>query len=284
MPTYSEINNQFATQLQSLYDKAEIRALFHLYAEKKWSIESYRLYLMLNEQMDEALAEVALRDLARMAKGEPIQHILGKADFYGMELVVNSSVLIPRPETEELVDMIIQENKSRESLSILELGTGSGAIAIALAKHLPQAKVTAIDISEKALETASQNAQSQKVEISFLLMDMLNPDASKLSAYDIIVSNPPYIPQQEKETLHCNVKDFEPDLALFVPDAQPLLFYQAIADLGKTKLNPQGKIYCETHHLFHKELQNLFEDGGYQDFISIKDINGRDRIIKACRS
>lgn len=281
MPTYSDISNRFVSQLEPLYDKVEIRALFHLYAQKKWGIEPYRLYLILNDSLDEVQAEVAVRDLERMSKGEPIQYVIGKADFYGLELAVNSSVLIPRPETEELVDLIIKENAERDTLRILDLGTGSGAIAIALAKHLPYAAITAIDISDKALATASQNACSQNVKIDFHKMDIFHLQDEILPNFDIIVSNPPYIPHQEKDSLHCNVRNYEPDLALFVPDDNPLLFYQSIAKIGTMMLNPHGKVYCETHHLFHQQLQCLFEDCGYQDFISVMDINGRDRFIKA---
>lgn len=281
MATYTDLSQQFTETLATLYDEQEIRNIFRLYAEKKWHIAPYQLYLMMRETIEKRHLETAIADLQRMATGEPIQYILGNGDFYNMELEVNPSVLIPRPETEELVDMVIQENCQRTGMRILDLGTGSGAIAIALALNLPNCHVTATDFSENALATAKVNAQNLHANITFQHADMLHPNYTLLGTHDLIVSNPPYIPLSEKETLHTNVKDHEPEMALFVPNDDPLLFYRAIAEIGKHCLSDGGKLYMETHYRFHKAMTNMMHEYGYENVKSIKDINNRDRFITA---
>ena len=279
MATYADLSHQFSDALQPLYEEAEIRGIFRMYAEKKWHLPAHQLYLNINENVDEKRQAETANDLQRLKSGEPIQYVVGVTDFYGMELAVNPSVLIPRPETEELVGLIIYENKEQQPLRILDLGTGSGAIAITLAKKLVHSHITATDFSAEALQTAQANARRHNVDITWLHDDMLHPNYSQLGTYDIIVSNPPYIPLNEKPTLHTNVREHEPGSALFVPNDDPLLFYKAIADIGQHCLCDGGKIYMETHHLFHKELCQLLENYGYTNILALKDINGMDRFL-----
>ena len=279
MATYADLSHQFSDALQPLYEEAEIRGIFRMYAEKKWHLPAHQLYLMINDSVEEQRQAETISDLQRLKAGEPIQYVIGSTDFYGLELMVNPSVLIPRPETEELVDLILNENQQRQPLHILDLGTGSGAIAIALAKHLTNSHITATDFSAEALQTAQANARRHNTDITWLHDDMLHPDYSQLGTYDIIVSNPPYIPLNERDSLHTNVREHEPSTALFVPNDDPLLFYKAIADIGQHCLRDGGKLYVETHHLFHKELSQLFTTYGYQNVRSLKDINGRDRFF-----
>ena len=279
METYADLSQHFSDALQSLYEEAEIRGIFRMYAEKKWHLPAHQLYLNINENVDEKRQAETANDLQRLKSGEPIQYVVGVTDFYDMELVVNPSVLIPRPETEELVDLIIRENGNRRDLQVLDLGTGSGAIAITLAKKLAHSHISATDFSPEALQTAQANARRHNVDITWLHDDMLHPNYSQLGTYDIIVSNPPYIPQSEKSAMHTNVKDHEPGSALFVPDNEPLLFYKAIADIGMHCLRNGGRIYLETHHLFHEALEQLFTTCGYQNARSLKDINGRNRFF-----
>ena len=279
MATYADLSRQFSDALQSLYEEAEIRGIFRMYVEKKWHLPAHQLYLIFNDNIEAQRLTESAKDLQRLKSGEPIQYVVGVTDFYGLELAVNSSVLIPRPETEELVDLIIREHSDRPNLRVLDLGTGSGAIAIALARHLPQVHVTATDFSAEALQTAQRNANRYGANIEWLHDDMLHPDFDKLGTYDLIVSNPPYVPLAEKDTLHTNVKDHEPSSALFVPDDDPLLFYKAIADIGKHCLCNGGKLYLETHHLFHEALCQMLKNNGYQNVRAMKDINGKDRFM-----
>ncbi len=279
MATYADLSQHFSDALQSLYEEAEIRGIFRMYAEKKWHLPAHQLYLNINENVDEKRQSKTANDLQRLKSGEPIQYVVGVTDFYDMELAVNPSVLIPRPETEELVNLIIYENKEQQPLRILDLGTGSGAIAITLAKKWVHSHITATDFSTAALQIAQANARRHCANIIWLHDDMLHPDYSQLGTYDLIVSNPPYIPQSEKSAMHTNVKDHEPGNALFVPDNEPLLFYKAIADIGMHCLRNGGKIYLETHHLFHEALGQLFTTCGYQNVRSLKDINGRNRFF-----
>ena len=282
MTYFSTLKNQFLHQLRNLYDEREILSVFHLYLTEKWNISKTDIYI--NEDKINSLNRNEVEsDLTRLKEGEPVQYVVGKSSFYGLSLWVNPSVLIPRPETEELVHLIISENRDTENLTVLDIGTGSGAIAIALAKNLPHAQVSAIDISEEALRTASQNACRNDVSIHFFPFDILHDPVEKLDRkWDIIVSNPPYIPEKEKFVLHKNVVNFEPHQALFVPDDNPLLFYQKILEIGKTVLASEGRIYFETYEKFHPETEALAMKMGFSSIRRIKDIHGKSRIVACC--
>jgi len=211
----------------------------------------------------------------------PVQYAIGHAWFYQLKLKVNAHVLIPRPETEQLVDMAIDMGKKRKTLHVLDIGTGSGCIPIAIKKNCPGANITSVDISEDALAVAKMNATANEAEINLLRMDILDRQQwTNLGTYDLIISNPPYIPQSEKETMDKNVVAFEPGEALFVPDEDPLIFYRCIAALGKTKLIEGGMIFMETHELLATETAKLFVEWGY-DATVINDCFEKTRFVKA---
>ena len=212
---------------------------------------------------------------------EPVQYVLGETKFYGFDFFVNPSVLIPRPETEELVDVIQQQFKVSESLNIIDIGTGSGCIAISLAHLLPNAKVAAIEVSEEAVKVAADNIAKNEVDVSLYCGDILTNDLPEGEKYDVIVSNPPYITEDEKSLMSDNVLDNEPHLALFVPNKTPLLFYERIADLAKQSLSDTGKLYFEINEQFGNETTEMLKSKGYATVEIIKDLQEKDRIIVA---
>lgn len=222
--------------------------------------------------------------ITRLQQGEPLQYIEGKAPFCGMEFTVNTSVLIPRPETAELVDWIVSDHATQQP-RILDLGTGSGCIAIALSKQLPQATIEACDISAEALTVAKGNAQANEAPVSFFAHDMLDLDTPLPHSYDILVSNPPYIRQSEATEMSIQVTEWEPHTALFVPDDDALRFYRTIAELGKTEaLRPGGHIYVEINQALGKETVALLKSYGYKEVELRKDIYGNDRMIRGIKN
>ena len=271
----------FQSELKGIYSDDEIAVMTAWCFEEFLGIKRHELKLAEEGNMSESELlkfNFAVKDL----KNErPIQYIFGKADFFGMKLKVNEHVLIPRPETEELVQLIIKDGANAKS--ILDIGTGSGCIAIALKKNIPGAEVTAIDISKEALEVALYNADKQNAEIHFLREDILSPSAVPFDQYDIIVSNPPYIRLSEKESMQKNVTDHEPHLALFVDDPDPLLFYKAIADHGLKALKKDGQLYFEINEALGAEAKLLLENKGFKNVTLIKDINNKNRILRGTR-
>jgi release factor glutamine methyltransferase len=216
-----------------------------------------------------------------LKKEKPIQYILGETEFYGLPFLVNENTLIPRPETEELVEWILESTKYEEQntkLNVLDIGTGSGCIAISLAKNLPSAQVSAIDVSEKALATAHKNAKINKVDVNFILKNILETESLD-EKYDVIVSNPPYVRNLEKEEIKPNVLEYEPHLALFVEDNDALLFYRKIAALAKKNLSENGKLYFEINQYLGKETVRLLEGMDFKNVILKKDVYGNDRMI-----
>lgn len=221
--------------------------------------------------------------LLRLLKHEPIQYIIGETEFFGLKFKVNKNVLIPRPETEELVDWILKDLKSsgKKELSILDIGTGSGCIAISLAKELPNARVSAMDISDGALQIASSNAKMNNVEIDFILQDILKTTELP-EKYDLIVSNPPYVRELEKKEMQRNVLENEPEMALYVKDLEPLIFYQKITKLAETGLKQGGSLYFEINQYLGKETAEILSSSGFKSF-SGKDIFGNDRMLKGTK-
>lgn len=220
-----------------------------------------------------------------LQRHEPVQYITGSSWFYGMELLVNKNVLIPRPETEELVEWMVQDAAHRHRLHLLDVGTGSGCIPLALKKSLPDAQVSAIDVSEGALEIARSNASRQKLDVNFMLLDALDPtQLATLPEFDMIVSNPPYITQSEQKTMQELVWGFEPSLALFVPDNDALLFYRHISVMAKSKLLPGGALYFEINEALGKEVVTLMEELGFKDVDLKQDMFGKDRMVKGAVS
>lgn len=240
-----------------------------------------------NETVTDFLKGQVEATIGRLLDGEPIQYIFGKAHFYGMDFNVTPATLIPRPETAQLVDMIVDRYGNDSDLRVLDLGTGSGCIAIALARHLPFPKeVTAVDISEEAIEVARRNSAELKVKVNFIQGNML--EANKMASglgekYDIIVSNPPYIAQREAAGMERNVLEHEPATALFVPDNDPLVFYRAIAGIAEKRLEDKGTLFLEINPLFAKELAAMLREHGFQDVDIEKDMQKADRFIIARR-
>ena len=280
-------------QLNKVYETKEIQAITLLAISEisglsKASIKAFPERELSNEQ-----TQKLKNTLTQLQTGEPIQYILGITEFYGLPFKVNPSVLIPRPETEELVEWILSVAGTRLPVAgsqftgnILDIGTGSGCIAISLKKNLPQAQVSAIDISEGALQTAKENAELNEVEVNFIHADILNlqsePRSPNLAtAYQIIVSNPPYVTLDDKKQMHTNVTNFEPHTALFVPEHDPLIFYKAIADFALLNLTPNGMLFFEINENYGQETVKLLKDKGFISTELRKDMSGRDRMIKA---
>lgn len=275
MPNYSELVQKLSPQLE-IYDNQEAESLVNWLLEHHLGLRRVDMMHFLEEK---DLPKKLFEDLERIKKGEPIQYILGKAPFYGHEFLVNSSTLIPRNETEELVHLILKENKS-PGLKVLDIGTGTGCIPISLALEMNQAELYGLDISEDALEVAQKNAKSLHTSVTFLSGDILE-ESPEIRDLDILVSNPPYIPEAGRVEMHQNVLDHEPGLALFVPDNDPLIFYRVIAEKGKEMLKPGGRIYFEIHEDFGKEVTKCLNDLGYTEIRLLKDLNDKDRMVSA---
>lgn len=282
--TYHKLYRSFLEQLQAIYNMSEASVITSWVFEK---IAGIKKMDFIRHQAMEPEIEVADKldaALQQLLQHTPVQYVLAEAWFYKMLFKVNDQVLIPRPETEELVNWVLDGYKKEAtfpaSVSILDIGTGSGCIAVALKKNLPAATVTAIDFSAGALAIAKENALTNKVEINFFQLDFLNEQLwGTLPCFDMIVSNPPYIPISEKEQLDENVIAYEPHSALFVPDNKPLLFYEKIALFGKSNLKTGGSIYVEVHENYARQTAELF--AGYKyDVETKKDIFEKERMLK----
>lgn len=283
MSNLLSIRQQFETSLSPIYDREEITNLFHITCEHILNLKRMQFTLRMQEALTgEELQQFNLI-LEQLISGKPIQHILGKAPFYGMEFFVTEDTLIPRPETEELVDLIIKDAQDKSGLRLIDIGTGSGCIAISLAKHLQDARVEAVDISAAAIHVAQENARQHQVNIDFKCLDILEWELTfdDQQRFDIIVSNPPYITQEEKEAMHRNVLQFEPHTALFVEDAAPLLFYDYIASFAEQHLEKDGVLYFEINQYLAEETKDLLLKKGFADVQVLNDINAVPRMIKA---
>lgn len=272
----------FKRKLKSIYDEAEVENIFFLVCDEVFQCSKIQVInndIRLSES--DLLRVKSIVD--RLLNNEPIQHIIGHTYFFDCLIKVSADVLIPRPETEELVDLIIKMHHQSSELSILDIGTGSGCIPIALKKKLKSANLTAIDVSKKALELALENAKNNQVEINFLNIDIFSSEAMNLPVFEIIISNPPYIPVSDKLTMHKNVLDFEPDLALFVTDNAPLIFYERIIELSKSKLTFGGKLYFEIHHNFGTQVKQLLLDNNFSSVKILKDLQGQERFCIAIK-
>ena len=264
-------------QLSSLYPDLEVDAMMNQLLQSVTGFSRTQLLLHKNSELSPENRQLLLGMLHRLQNSEPLQYVLGETEFFGLPFLVNSAVLIPRPETEELVELIIRENADKPC-SILDIGTGSGCIAIALAAKLPNAQVEAWDISESALEVARENAIRNNQSVLFKRVDVLSNDFEQ-NSFDVIVSNPPYICESESKEMHTNVLDFEPHNALFVPDSDPLIFYRRIAELAQKMLNTAGRIYFEINAAYGKETADLLREKGFSEVKIVKDIFGKNRIV-----
>ena len=278
--------NYFFEALSILYDEKEIESFFYIIAEYLHQKKRIDIALSPNFIIDDVTLQKWENILNDLKNQKPIQYIIGETHFYGLPFLVNSNTLIPRPETEELVDLIIKECSNIQfassKIKILDIGTGSGCIAISLAKNLPNAQVFALDVSQKAIEVAQKNAEKNAVEVNFILADILEiEDIENTTTFDIIVSNPPYVRMVEKAEIKPNVLDYEPHLALFVEDNDALLFYRKIAQLAQKSLTKNGKLFFEINQYLGKETVELLKEKGFKEIVLKKDIYGNDRMIKA---
>lgn len=266
---------QFTKALSTIYPEREATNIAKIVFEDAFKIYSF-------QSVKNFLFQKELKQIeSRLLKNEPVQYVLGEADFYGLKFKVNPNVLIPRPETEELVYWVLG-NKLQKEARILDIGTGSGCIPITLKKKLPFANISAIDVSQSALEIAKINALKNEVEINFSLVDILNKkDWTTLPQFDIIISNPPYIPHQEKVVMPKNVLDFEPTLALFVENDNPLLFYETIGLFAQKHLTENGLLFFECNEFNAPKVVNLLKKQGYQTVDLEKDMEGKERMIRA---
>ncbi|SFE64056.1 release factor glutamine methyltransferase [Thermoflexibacter ruber] len=279
MPS-KEVFSYIIHSLQAVYEEREAQniaflLIAFLYQMKKRDI-------LLNREISDSQYNAKNLDafIYRLQQHEPIQYVLGEAHFYGLDLLVTPEVLIPRPETEELVHLIIQENRHISSLNVLDIGTGSGCIPITLSKYLKNAQIHAIDISQEALAIAQKNAQANEAHIIFHQFDILSSDLEALPLFDIIVSNPPYIREIEKKYMQANVLRYEPIQALFVPDNQPLLFYERIAMLASKRLKKGGRLYFEINENFGKQVTDQLLSLHFKEVKTFKDLQGKDRIVR----
>jgi len=284
--TLQELKSTFLIELSRIYPKEEILSFLFLLVHHKLKLTRADIAIKPGKIIENSSLPFFLNALAKLKDEEPIQYIIGETEFYGLSFKVDPNVLIPRPETEELVNWILSEFKFQNSESnILDIGTGSGCIAITLAKHLPKAQVYAVDISKQALQMATKNANQNNVNVQFTELDILNPNVVlstvKSLEYDIIVSNPPYVREIEKQEIQNNVLQNEPHQALFVKDENPLIYYDKIADFAKLNLTSQGVLFLEINQYLGKETEALLQQKGYKNTELRKDIFGNDRMIKA---
>ena len=274
---FKQLEDYFIEEISSLYEADEAKQLFYLVTDyiSGWS----RGQLMMNK--NEIVAPESYiayeKVTAELKKGKPLQHITGATWFYGLKFSVSGSVLIPRPETEELVDWILADIKGAKDVTLLDIGTGSGCIAISLKANLETAEMSALDVSEDALKIAKENAETNKTVVNFIQSDILGYHTE--DKYSVIVSNPPYIKEDEKPEMHQNVLAYEPHLALFVSNENPLIFYSAIADFAVKQLKTGGKLYFEINEYLGEETMDMLRNKGFKNRVLRKDLQGKDRMI-----
>ncbi len=257
-----------------------VQAMIRIICEDIFNYDQVDVALRQESELPDFAQERVTEIIARLRRYEPLQYIVGSARFHGHRFKVTPAVLIPRPETEQLIDMIVDENPASD-LRVLDMGTGSGCIAISLARALKFAQVDALDVSRDALAVARENAAALKVKVRFFESDMLSPQPP--AHYDIIVSNPPYVCWSERESMERNVLDYEPGQALFVPDNDPLLFYKAIAAYATASLERGGRLYLEINQRFGNEIKRLLEDHGFDEVRIIEDSYGKTRFAAAVK-
>ncbi len=280
--TIKDIRLYLAGELKGSYPEQEIRSLSNIVIRSVMALEGMHQAYQSDQSVTRLEADAIMNICRELKAGKPVQYILGETVFYDCKIRLNSATLIPRPETEELVDLVIKENVGFTGY-ILDFGTGSGCIAIALSANLPGSFVTGTDISAEALSLAEENALQNNVRVKFLWDDILGNNSSHLGNADIIVSNPPYVRDSEKEFMSKNVLDFEPHLALFVDDSDSLIYYRAIISKAEKILLPGGKIYFEINEAMGSSMVSLLASSGYYAVVLLKDINGKDRFIKGVK-
>ena len=274
----SELKEFFKNQLSEIYADSEISELFSIFCNQILGMDKFELRISQHHIISEEQTRVFKKLISELKTGKPYQQILGETEFYGLQFFVDENVLIPRPETEELLELTISEIQKRnlKNTKILDIGTGSGIIPIVLKNKLPQAKVSAIDFSEKALETAKKNADFHNLDINFIHQNYLEENLSEV--YDTIISNPPYIGKDEEIEIADSVKEFEPKMALFSPTSNALIFYEKIADDCKNHLAENGMVFLEINQKLGNETKALFKDVLSKVYL-VKDISGNDRFV-----
>lgn len=278
--TYQDYKIYFKKEISANYTEAESSILFEIFLENLTDLNKIELRKVITQEIEKTHSVELQNIIEQLKTGKPYQQILGETEFYGLQFFVDDHVLIPRPETEELLELAIKKMQDPrfkiQDLKVLDIGTGSGIIPIVLKKHFPKAKVSAIDISEKALKTARRNADFHQVEINFIHQDYLNQNLTEI--YDVIISNPPYIGIEEEDEIADSVKEFEPKIALFSPTSNALIFYEKIAQDCKNHLAENGLIFLEINQKLGKETLELFSDV-LSEAELIKDLSGNDRIV-----
>ncbi len=279
----SGLHKMMINHLEAIFDVSEIESFFYMLIDYRFKFN--KIEYVLNKDYLLSKDDIIFFDevIARLKQEEPIQYIVGETVFYDLKFYVNSSTLIPRPETEELVDWVVKDNFSKKTVNILDIGTGSGCIPITLSKNIENSIVTSVDVSEKALQVAKKNAYINNVEVSFIKDTILEPTKINGSdnVFDVIISNPPYVRDLEKREIKKNVLSYEPHLALFVEDDDPLIFYRKISQYALNHLNEKGVLYFEINQYLAKETILLLKKIGFKNIELRKDLSGNDRMIKA---
>ncbi|MCD4773144.1 MAG: peptide chain release factor N(5)-glutamine methyltransferase, partial [Bacteroidales bacterium] len=277
-----DIFDYYKNELVNFYDEKESISILKILFKETCNIS--RTEMIVDPELRISESDILKIHFAvkEIRKYKPIQYITGKTNFYGLDFFVNECVLIPRPETEELIELIINENKNRKSIKILDIGTGSGCIAIALKKEFNNSEIYALDKYADALKVAEENSQKHNLKINLLKINILNKSETEtLPQFDIIVSNPPYIQESEKKLMQRNVLDYEPESALFVNDNDPLIFYKAISEFAKSYLKTKGKLYFEINEAYGNEVKKMLEDFGFKKVVLKNDLNGKNRMVCA---
>lgn len=282
--TVAAVKLYMADRLGDYYTEREIYYFFKSAVCQRLNLSDADFLLASENRLSESDLLYFRSVVKRLQEREPFQYIIGETWFYDLKFKIDKRALIPRPETEELVNLIINENKQKSDLSIVDLCSGSGCITISLAKNLNVSNVVGVELSQEAIDLSKKNALLNHMNVSFLSGNILEalPLEIKENSVDILVSNPPYIPLKDKEMMEKNVLDFEPHMALFVSNENPLLFYKSIADSALRILKKSGILYCEIHEQFGEKTKDLFEAKGFKNVVLIQDLQGKDRMIKAC--
>ena len=268
-------------ELSAIFSEKESIELAQILFLSVAGIDKKDFSLDPDRPVNEMLVTELWEKLAELMMHKPVQYVTGQANFFGLELAVNPSVLIPRPETEELVKWILEDNRNKQDMKVMDIGTGSGCIILALGQHMKSPDLMAIEVSRDAISVATGNSTRLGIPVSFMKADILDENQwEKFGHYGIIVSNPPYVRESEKRFMQPNVLNYEPPGALFVPEDNPLVFYRAIAKFARVKLSEMGMLYLEINENLGEEMVQLLEEEGFSDIILRKDINGKDRMLR----